>query len=497
MFLSFILLIAFICITIFLGYKKHITWVFSLYFTGAALLAFGSVVYALKNSSYTTFNNVDRLLYYYIYPFFSKFNMSLGDTSTAINLGLMLILLGSVCHIKIMKNTSRLQFAFYILLILLFGILNHHEVRYFEFLYESYGSTGILPNIIRFISKYTNIYSLTLFISLLIIPHFFLLRLIFKTKIYALKQDAIATTVCLIMLDIFIVYYFLYGIFSPFMPWNVTLLKMATTTVRFQQQMFYNQFLFLVCSITLYILVKYNPFASQRFRTKRTIIKEYNELNHSLRMIFHVNKNLLQTIYLLSDQAIKYNEKKNEITLKNLNDIKEMSMESQSTLIRMMHMLDDVSIKSLSTNVVSDVEEAVQKAGIPANIQIAKKYNPQEIINIKAESMHVTECFINILKNAVEAINEAKRENGSIEIFISTEQGYANIEITDNGCGIPKKKQKSIFNILTSSKQSSTNWGIGLAYVKKVTDVYNGDVCLKSEVNKYTKFQIIFPLNAE
>ena len=105
MFLSFILLIAFICITIFLGYKKHITWVFSLYFTGAALLAFGSVVYALKNSSYTTFNNVDRLLYYYIYPFFSKFNMSLGDTSTAINLGLMLILLGSVCHIKIMKNT--------------------------------------------------------------------------------------------------------------------------------------------------------------------------------------------------------------------------------------------------------------------------------------------------------------------------------------------------------------------------------------------------------
>ena len=497
MFFSIALLIGFISITVFLGYKKHITWVFTCYFTGAALLAFGSMIYTLRISSYETYHELDRYLYYHIYPVFSRFNLSLGDTSSVINFGLMLILFGSVCQIKILNRTSRLNFLIYTGLILLFGVLNHHQIRYFEFIYEFDGSEGIIPSVIRFITKYTNTYSIALFITSLIVPHFFLIRMIIKTKIYALKQDAIATVVCLIMLDIFIVYYFLFGVFSPFLPWNVNLLKTTILPVRFQQQMFYNQYLFLICCITLYILIKYNPFGSRRFRTKRTIIKEYTELNHSLRMIFHVNKNILQTIYLLSDQAINYFEKKSEITLKNLNDIKQMSEESQETLIRMMHMLDDVSINNLATNVISDIELALTKSGIPNHIKITKKYNPEDIINIKAESIHVTECFINILKNAVEAINEIKRENGSIEIFISTEQGYANIEVTDNGCGIERKKQKSVFNILSSSKQNSKNWGIGLAYVKKVTDVYNGGVFIKSEVNKYTKFQIIFPLDTK
>ena len=67
------------------------------------------------------------------------------------------------------------------------------------------------------------------------------------------------------------------------------------------------------------------------------------------------------------------------------------------------------------------------------------------------------------------------------------------IEISDNGIGIPGNKLKSIFDPFFSSKNSNTNWGLGLSYAKKVIKLHYGEIRITSELNKGSHFYIICP----
>lgn len=497
MFFSILLLLVFIVTIIFLGHKKHITMVLFCYFFGVTLMITASIIYTIKTSSYIPPYEFDNYLYYYIYPIFTKLNMGISNVAYMLNAGLSLILAGSAYQVKMLYPQKKFFFKIEILLIALFFMLNSPIIRYFEFI-NSYSNEKTLSSFfIHIFAAYTNAYSIFFFAFMLVLPFVALVKLYFSTQIHILKKNIVATVLFLLCIDVFIAYYFIFGMFSPFMPWRVNFLKFPVSSINVSIKTLYIPFLILICIAEIYIMIKVNPFDSQKFRTKKAILKEYSELNHSLRMIFHVNKNILQTIYLLSEQAINNKKRRPEITEKNLRDIKNMSSDSQKTLIRMMYMLDDVSLNFMKTNVISVMNSAISKAAVPDYIQIETLYDNGSELYIKAEELHITECFVNIIKNAVEAIESSQNDNGKITIFISEDNYYANIEITDNGCGIPKKKYKSIFNILNSSKQSSTNWGIGLSYVKKVVSVYGGDISVKSELGKYAKFQISFPIYSE
>ena len=96
----------------------------------------------------------------------------------------------------------------------------------------------------------------------------------------------------------------------------------------------------------------------------------------------------------------------------------------------------------------------------------------------------------------MDAIAQARRTHGEITVELCCDNGYACLEISDNGCGIPKKDIKKIFSILYSTKKTSDKWGIGLSYVQKVADAYGGFTYVKSEEGKYTVFQLALPLSA-
>lgn len=92
------------------------------------------------------------------------------------------------------------------------------------------------------------------------------------------------------------------------------------------------------------------------------------------------------------------------------------------------------------------------KVNIPEHIKIHIDNNFESVI-IEASPFHITECIVNILHNSIEAINEANKKTGIISITIIIEENYACVEITDNGCGIPKKEIKNIFSLLYSTKK--------------------------------------------
>ena len=94
------------------------------------------------------------------------------------------------------------------------------------------------------------------------------------------------------------------------------------------------------------------------------------------------------------------------------------------------------------------------------------------------DKFQLTQCFNNLIKNAVEAVE--KIPNPSISINLKTINENILIEIIDNGVGINKEKITKIFEPYFTTKNKGT--GLGLSIVKKIVEDHNGKI--RIEKNK-------------
>ncbi|MDG1504094.1 MAG: ATP-binding protein, partial [Flavicella sp.] len=65
---------------------------------------------------------------------------------------------------------------------------------------------------------------------------------------------------------------------------------------------------------------------------------------------------------------------------------------------------------------------------------------------------------------------------------------YYQFSVKDNGIGIEKKYHNKIFKIFQSLNTHNESTGIGLSIVKKIVDLYKGEIWLESEVGVGTTF---------
>jgi len=106
----------------------------------------------------------------------------------------------------------------------------------------------------------------------------------------------------------------------------------------------------------------------------------------------------------------------------------------------------------------------------------------------------ITDAFINIIRNAVEAIENNGKITVSLRYAYETRQSIV-VEITDNGSGINEEDMPHIFNPFFTRKNYGT--GLGLSLVKKIIDIHQGTIDIFSKKNEGTKALIILPLVTE
>lgn len=116
---------------------------------------------------------------------------------------------------------------------------------------------------------------------------------------------------------------------------------------------------------------------------------------------------------------------------------------------------------------------------------------------IEGDKVHVTNIFHNLLDNSI------KYSKGSPQIRIITkkEKDFAVIEVEDQGIGIPKEHVKRIFDKLyrvpTGNVHDVKGFGLGLSYVKAIVDQHEGQISVKSEVDKGSTFTIKLKLSKQ
>jgi len=114
---------------------------------------------------------------------------------------------------------------------------------------------------------------------------------------------------------------------------------------------------------------------------------------------------------------------------------------------------------------------------------------------IKIDEEAVSEAIVNLIDNAVKYSENEKR----ITIRTSLGNNFVFAEVEDKGIGIPEKDQKKIFEkffrVSAGNVHNVKGSGLGLSIVKHIMDVHNGRIELLSEVDKGSKFRLLFPLS--
>ena len=491
MLLTMLILAILIFAEITFNYKKRITWGFVVYFTGILVLFASSVMLLIKFTSYRYINSLDYSLYYLI----KGININILRLTQLSNFGLCLTMVAAIImHMLLSEKKSPLLSVVLTLPIIAFYIINNPHLTYNIFLKQYYieSPSPLLCNAQPIIQTF----SLVVFTGYMLLPVISLISYSGKTKLKLLKKNAMITGFCLLLIDTFLVYCFLFGILSHVMPWRVDLNKFPTASISYDSHMFMIPITLLMGVTVIILSIQLKPIGAVKILTRRQTNMQFYALNHNLRMIFHINKNALHTIEKLAEQSLMFYEKNNELALENIRHIMSTSKKGLDTLSQMLSMLDDVQVENAPVSLKDCINNARIAVHIPDNISFSENFRCDDI-TIYASEIHITEVFTNLFKNAVETIQLKGSDSGKIEVTMYREHNLAVVEVFDNGNGIKKSDMKEIFSVLFSTKHNSKNWGIGLSYVKKVIDIYGGYIYVKSTPGEFAIFQIIIPIGKE
>lgn len=128
-------------------------------------------------------------------------------------------------------------------------------------------------------------------------------------------------------------------------------------------------------------------------------------------------------------------------------------------------------------------------------IQLIKKM--KDGLTVISDAGRVQQIFINLLINAIHAIEEAIREESprkhSIIIDAHRRGEFVEIQVQDSGCGIQPENLKNIFNAFFTTKNVGEGTGLGLSIVDKLVSELQGDIQVDSSPGVGTTFTLKLP----
>ncbi|MGD1701918.1 sensor histidine kinase [Dapis sp. BLCC M229] len=132
-------------------------------------------------------------------------------------------------------------------------------------------------------------------------------------------------------------------------------------------------------------------------------------------------------------------------------------------------------------------------------IQVIKNYSDLPLIECYPGQLN--QVFMNILVNAIDALETSGRENKPRQITIHTsrvDEEWVKIAIADNGCGIPPSIQNQIFNPFFTTKPVGKGTGMGMAISYQIiTEKHGGQLTCSSTVGTGTEFTIQIPIQQQ
>ncbi|MBK3495346.1 PAS domain S-box protein [Viridibacillus sp. YIM B01967] len=121
------------------------------------------------------------------------------------------------------------------------------------------------------------------------------------------------------------------------------------------------------------------------------------------------------------------------------------------------------------------------------NISLTENWHANDL-TVKGDVNQIKQVFINIIKNAVEAI---EKEGDIIITIDKTSNHFFTICVTDNGSGMKKEVVENIFKPFYTTKETGT--GLGMMITEKIILEHEGQITINSEYGKGSSITIKLP----
>lgn len=157
--------------------------------------------------------------------------------------------------------------------------------------------------------------------------------------------------------------------------------------------------------------------------------------------------------------------------------------------------------KPQNTSVLDSIESVV---GLLTSSALTKKISihilkSDEEIFAYVDEKHLKQIVFNLVHNAI----KFTPKNGEIEIRVKADEQHKIIKIAvrDNGYGIPKEFQNSVFDLYSrydgNQAKNNIGTGLGLALCKSLVHLAGGEIYLTSIPGKGTTFEFTIPIVTE
>ena len=232
---------------------------------------------------------------------------------------------------------------------------------------------------------------------------------------------------------------------------------------------------------------------------EKLIIKERHEAWENLaRKLAHEIKNPLTPIQLTIDRLkSKYSEK-----IEDKDDFSKSLMVIGKQIKQIENLVNEFSDFARmpkpilkDNNLVSLIKDNIRLTNeLDSEIAIDFKFEKQEVL-LNSDSEQLSRVFFNLLKNAIESVQDKKINNknfkGKIDVTLNEVEGKINFIIADNGLGfgIFADNIKDILNPYFTTKKKGT--GLGLAIVNKIINDHNSKINF-IPLDDGAKIEIIF-----
>lgn len=121
------------------------------------------------------------------------------------------------------------------------------------------------------------------------------------------------------------------------------------------------------------------------------------------------------------------------------------------------------------------------------NVQLLLEFE-SDIPEFICSEMHLKQLFINLVKNAIEAITK----DGQIKITVSMlGSEMIRVRTQDNGCGIPEERVKQLGEPFYTTKEKGT--GLGLMMCFKIVEAHKGTMSIQSQLGEGTIIDVFLP----
>ena len=152
---------------------------------------------------------------------------------------------------------------------------------------------------------------------------------------------------------------------------------------------------------------------------------------------------------------------------------------------------DNITFNIRTHDAVKLCNEVVETVMASRKLEVEMRFDTDlSVLMLDTDDARLRQVLINLLVNAAKFT-----EQGSIVLELKmVDAGTALFSVTDTGCGIPKEKQKQVFERFEKLNEYAQGTGLGLSICKLTVDKWGGDIWIDPDYEDGARFVVSHPL---